>query len=587
MTKEDLINLKKHISELSEEEKKSEVVNPNDRKYYYMLNRNKKYMDYTALSFGNRRISYEEMHECINNYAKVLFNKGIRHGDIIGVCALNTPESIYLLYALDLIGAITVGFNPFDNKDKIKKDIEITKPKMIITVDMNYSNFKEYEKALNFSTILYSPVTSIDDKKIKIGYNIKQLLDGNYKLSKTSYLSSLIKNYKDNSLFIKSRYIQNEITDIMFTGGSTGIHKGVDLYGSGLNYVVEGMNALFTPYPGMVHLGEIPVGSMSYGKMLMHYALCNNMEFALTLKAMPEDFYDELVRTGAEAAAGGPPHWVSLIEKSGDKFIPNKKVKEGSLSNLKYATSGGEAMKKNTYFAIMDAFKKGNSSAVLGDGLGSTETWGTIIVNNGSEINPDTIGRKISTINVRVINPNTGLDAKPGEKGLLFVSGPSIMKGYHNNTEESEKVLKKIDGENWLNLGDYLIENENGTFRYVGRQKRNFVSNVENIYPEQLEDYLTKIPEIREVVVTPISDEIRQFIPKLHISLYNENENIEVLENKINKLILQKFGINWVPGYYEYYYEPLKRMINTKIDFGYYQNKDLEELKAKNKKLEL
>ena len=161
------------------------------------------------------------------------------------------------------------------------------------------------------------------------------------------------------------------------------------------------------------------------------------------------------------------------------------------------------------------------------------------------------------------------------------------MKGYHNNTEESEKVLKKIDGENWLNLGDYLIENENGTFRYVGRQKRNFVSNVENIYPEQLEDYLTKIPEIREVVVTPISDEIRQFIPKLHISLYNENENIEVLENKINKLILQKFGINWVPGYYEYYYEPLKRMINTKIDFGYYQNKDLEELKAKNKKLEL
>ena len=585
MNKEDLIKLKERIK--NEEKEKERFVNPNDRKYNYLLNNNLNYMNYTALSFGKRRISYEELHECINKYAKILFSKGIRQGDVIGICALNTPESIYLLYALDLIGAVVVGFNPFDNKDKIRKDIEITKPKMIITVDMNYSNFKEFEKALNFSTILYSPIMSVDDKKIKIGYNIKQILDGNYKLSKKSYLSSMIKNNDDIQYIEKAKYIENEVTDIMFTGGSTGVHKGVDLYGSGLNYVVDGMNSLFTPYPGMVHLGEIPVGSMSYGKMLMHYALCNNMEFALTLKAMPEDFYDELVRTKAEAAAGGPPHWVSLIEKSGDSFIPSSKITPGSLSNLKFATSGGEAIKSNTYYAIMDAFKKGNSQAILGDGLGATETWGTIIVNNGTDINPNTIGKKISTINVNIINPKTGLKVEKGEKGLLFVSGPSIMKGYHNNAKENEKVFKEIDGQRWLNLGDYLIESEDGSFKYVGRQKRNFVSNVENIYPEQLEDFLTKLPEIREVIVTPISDEIRQFIPKLHISLYNENENIDALENKIKNLILKKFGINWIPGYYEYYYEPLKRMMNTKLDFGYYQSKDQEEIKLNNKKLEL
>ena len=295
--------------------------NPNDTKYNFMYENNKKYMNLNALSFGDRKITYEEMHDSIEKYSKMLYKKGIRAGDVIAICCLNTPESVYLLYALDRIGAITVGINPFDNKEKIKKDIE---------------------------------------------------LDPN------SNLSHLLKNISDEDIVKYAPYIEQEFTDIMFTGGSTGVHKGVDLRGSGLNNVVVGMNSLFHPYPGMVHLGEIPIGPMSYGKMLLHYSLCNNMEFALTLKAMPEDFYDELVRTGAEAAAGGPPHWVSLIEKKEDGFGPSDRIKEGSLSNLKYATSGGEAMKSNTYDAIMSAFKKGGSQATLGDGLGSTETWGTI-----------------------------------------------------------------------------------------------------------------------------------------------------------------------------------------------------------------
>ena len=117
-------------------------VNPNQSKYDYMLENNKNYMNVTALTFGNRVITYEEMHDRINQYAKALYKKGIRNGDIIGICALNTPESVYLIYALDYLGAITVGLNPFDsNKSKI--DLELTRPKMIITVDTFYNYFKD------------------------------------------------------------------------------------------------------------------------------------------------------------------------------------------------------------------------------------------------------------------------------------------------------------------------------------------------------------------------------------------------------------------------------------------------------------
>ena len=141
--------------------------NPNQKKYDYLLEQNEKYMDFIALSTHDRKITYEEMHESIQKYARLLYKKGVREGDIIGVCALNVPESVYLLYALDIIGAVVVGFSPLDNKEKIKKDIELTRPKMIITVDMKYKDFKSNEKALNFSTMSYSIADSLPDSKLR------------------------------------------------------------------------------------------------------------------------------------------------------------------------------------------------------------------------------------------------------------------------------------------------------------------------------------------------------------------------------------------------------------------------------------
>lgn len=552
---------------------------PNCSMYDYMLERNKKYMDYTALTFGNLKITYEELHQRIDEYVKLLYSKGIRKGDVIGVIALNCPESVYLLYALNRIGAVTVGLSPLDKADKLKSDIELTRPKMIITVDMCYGNVRNFQKSLNFSTILYSPVESVDNKKIKSLYNLSQLAKRNFKFGTESNLKFLLKKQYPDVCDSDLTYDSKDLTDILFTGGSTGIHKGVDLAGSGLNYVVEGMNSIFPAEPGMIHLGNIPIGHMAYGKMIMHYALSNNMELALTLKALPSDFYDELVRTHATAAVGGPPHWVSLIEQNGDGFVVNSKLKKNSLSELHYATSGGEAKKRTTVDAINNALKYCGSDAVIGDGLGATETWASIMINNGKIHTVGTIGEPISTLDVKLVDKKTGREVQEGQNGLLYVSGPSVMLGYHNNPEETEKVISYDEnGKKWINVGD-ILRRENKEYIYVGRDKRNFVSGIENIYPEQLENALLTLPEIREVVVTPIPDEMVQFIPRYHISLYDKNIDIEKFEKKLNGFVSNKFGINWLPGTIKYYFEPLERMSNSKVNISYYQQLDSEELK--------
>lgn len=554
-------------------------VNPNQTKYDYMLENSKNHMNNIALTFEDKKITYEEMFEAIDKYAKLLRSKGVEKGDLIGICTFNTPEAVYLVYALNLLGAVVVGYSPFDTKERIKADVELTKPKMVITTDYSYGSFKDLEKSLNISTILYSPLDSSKNWKLKIGYNLLQMKNGNFTLSRDKRLKHLLKMNFDGITLPNVPYYEGELSDIMFTGGSTGIHKGVDLNDIGLNSEIEGMKLLYDEnfFDGKTYLGQIPFGHMAFGRSILHAALTNNMTYALTLKAMPDDFYGELVRTQAHGASGGPPHWTSLIEMKNGVYVPRSDLKPNTLNNLQVAFSGGEAKKEATEGAINEALLYCGSQTKLGDGLGATETWGSNILNTGNYFREGMLGVAIPNLQIKLINPETGEPVQKGERGLLYISGPSVMMGYHNNPEETSKVLSyDEDGTKWLNLGDYLKEDDDGFYKYVGRQKRNFVCGCDNIYPEQLEELLQTLPEVREAVVTPISDDLLQFIPSYHISLYSDQIDFESFEDRMKKLITTNTCENALPRKIEYTTEPLVRMMNSKVDVEYYRKKDIE-----------
>lgn len=568
---------------------------PNNSKYEFLLERNKGYMNYNALSFPGRKekITYEELHTRIEEYARALYKKGIRKGEKVAVCLANTPESVYLLYALDIIGAIIVGLSPLNNEYKMKRDIEMTKPTRLITVDMMYGKCKDACKSLNISPILYSPLESIDNLMPKMVYNIKQIIDGNKTLG-TNNLSSIIKNGK-NELFEKDIFIPNQVNDILFTGGSTGVHKGVELTSNGLNGVVKGVDTVFELEPGMKHLGNIPFGHMVFGRFVLHYALCKNLEFALTLNALPNHFLEELIRTQADGAMGGPVHW--------DNLYNNPLLKKGCINNLKQAVTGGEMLKPEKRKEILSSFEKAGLDIDICDGLGLTEMWAPTHINMGKKNTPGTIGFPIGFVKSKVVNPNllknikagikTNLaEVKIGEIGLLLVSGPGMMLGYHNNIEETNKVFfYDLDGTKWYCTGDLVYRTgiNNNEYKFAGRQKRNFVCGVDNIYPEQIETLIVELPEVKEIIVSNVKDDKYQFMPVYHICLNDAFCDKNKLKNKIDVLIEKTLGSSALPGYIFYYTEPLKRTDNGKLDAPYYLKLDSElhdknELKLVRKK---
>lgn len=593
-----------------DESAKTQVL-PHDTQYNFLYERNKNYMNNVALTFDKKVITYEELHQRIDEYARALYKKGVRETDIIAICTANTPESIYLDYALNKLGAISVPISPLNNEYKMKQDLEILKPKMFIGIEDLYGTFEKASQGMTIEKMSYPAVASMDSKLIKTLYGFKQLTSGNRKLfGKNDDLIQEVEKYKNTQNVVYPEYQENSVSHIIFTGGSSGTHKGVVLDNNGLNCVVKDLDYVLPLEPGDKFMGNLPQ-FMAFGKMAMHYALSKSMHVDLTLKAMPKDFKDELFRIKPNGVFAGPVQWEHFINDvfkeitEGDQKIDfsltnTKDYKEYlqelkeilekadkdkyDMSWLKLGVSGGEQLKMLTEKLATMTIREFGAKEDIFNGLGMTEMWAPVSVKMGSKCQEGTIGPMMPSVNQMIVDPETYEEKGFNEVGLLLVKGPGMMQGYYNNPEESSKVFYEKDGERWLISGDMAKVLPTGEVVYVDRLKRSFVCGVENVYPQQIENMLSELPEIKEAVITKVADNELQFVPKYHISLREECDT-EKLIQKMDELIEPTLGNSCVARYHEFYTEPLPRTANGKLDPKPLQAKDDEMYKAKTRTL--
>lgn len=551
---------KKHLSYFPAESNR--LYDNRQNLYEYLLEKNQRHFDDVAVTFGKQSISYEELHERIEEYARALHNRGIRKGDIVGLCLANTPEAIYLFYAINKLGAVTCHINPMDNAYKIMKDLEIVRPKMIISINDSYANFKKAQRklAVSIDTVIFPAVRSVDSHLIKTIYGINQVITGNALLRADRSLDRMLVNAeKNNAVISYPEYAADTLSNIVFTGGSSGTHKGVDLSSNGLNNLMDAYSYFNLLEPGEVFMGHLPL-FMGFGILALHYALCTNTNLYLTFKALPKDFIPELERIHPAAAFGGPIHW--------ETFITNEKAKKLDLSNLKEPVSGGEQLVLEKWTKINEVLKQCKAPTTLWNGLGMSEMWSASALNRGEDINTvGTVGVVYPCNNVKIVDAESEEELGYGQIGRYYVTGPSMMLGYHNNPQETQKVFKvDQDGTKWLDTGDIARISPNGEITFLGRIKRCFVCGITNIYPEQIEDLLSKMPQISQAIVTHVKCFGKQNVPIYHIVLKDMDINTKILTKKINTYIEQTLGESAVAYDIIYTDKPLPVTANGKLD---------------------
>ena len=100
---------------------------PKMKMYDYMALRNKKHQNFIALNFYGRKITYDEMFQHIEDCAKAFAEKGVKEGDYVVISMPTTPESVYMLFALNRLGAIPVEIDPRTSKEDVSSIMKDSK----------------------------------------------------------------------------------------------------------------------------------------------------------------------------------------------------------------------------------------------------------------------------------------------------------------------------------------------------------------------------------------------------------------------------------------------------------------------------
>ncbi|MBN1699150.1 MAG: long-chain fatty acid--CoA ligase [Spirochaetales bacterium] len=182
---------------------------------------------------------------------------------------------------------------------------------------------------------------------------------------------------------------------------------------------------------------------------------------------------------------------ITPLKLLGDLLVFGK-IKKKLGGRFKFGISGAGALPP-----YVDKFFAATGILLL-EGYGLTEAAPIVSVRKDKAPVPNTIGPPLPQVEAEIRDPE-GKKLGPGKKGILFVRGPNVMKGYYKRPEETEKVLSP-DG--WLNTGDLAMQTYKGELRIMGRVKETIVlRGGENIEPGPIEDVILQSEYIDQVMI--------------------------------------------------------------------------------------
>ena len=463
-----------------------------------------KYPHNVALEYFDTQITYKEMIKKINRVAAALKAIGAEKGENISICMPNTPEAIYMLYAVNEIGAVANMIHPLSSEKEIEDYLNQAHSKIMLCIDVSYPRVENIIKNTHVEQlIVVSPSRSMA-RLVRIIYKLTKGRKNHVKTSQ--HVITWDRFLMKSNHFVgnpHTRVNSNDAAIIMYSGGTTGKPKGIIL--SNLNFNAQALGAkylvpeLFKPtYSFMAFLPNFH--AFGFG-CCIHMPLYFGARTFLIPQFNPKKFKSYITKYKVDILVGVP----TVFE-----YLTKIKFKKDGLKNVKYVVSGGDIVSMSSKEIINDFLESHGSKAILENGYGLTEASGGFIFSPRNVAkNPDGIGFPIPDNEVIIINPRTGKEVKTGEDGEIVVRGLSVMKGYLGKPKETAEAFIKVGNKKYLRTGDIGYVDENGLFHFRSRLKRMIVSNGYNIYPANIEDVTLKCKSVDSCAVVGKEDKLR------------------------------------------------------------------------------
>ncbi|MGD9590958.1 MAG: AMP-binding protein [Candidatus Berkiella sp.] len=471
-----------------------QTINPNEYTSLVQLAKEsfEKYADKPCYYNMGKKLSYRQIDELSQHFASFLQNTcKLNKGDRVAIVLPNVMQYPVAMYGIHRAGMVVVNINPLYTARELKEILNDSGAKCVVILE-NFAHV--LQEILSQTIVQHIVVTKLGDLLGSVKGSIVNFVVKHIKKMVPNWYIPDAHSFNDT---IKSNQLKcvdvdvtaDDIAYLQYTGGTTGGMKAAILtHGNMVANVLQATawidpflhkdlkGGIITALP-LYHIFSLTANCLVFLKAgIPNILITNPRDIPGFVKELKK--YDFCVMTGVNTLFNA--------------LLNNDDFCRLDFSNFKFTLGGGMAVQK----AVAQRWKAVTGVPLI-EAYGLTETCPAVTINpmTLNEYN-GTIGLPIPSTDVKICDEN-GNELPIGETGELWVSGPQVMKGYWNKPEATANTI--ING--WLRTGDIATINSEGFVSIVDRKKDMIIVSGFNVYPNEVEDIIAHMKEVREVAV--------------------------------------------------------------------------------------
>lgn len=476
------------------------------------------FADNTAFTSLNSKLSYKDIDYYSSKFGAYLQHElSLEKGCKVAIMLPNLFTYPVAVFGCYKIGATVVNLNPLYKGREIENALNDSKAETIIVLDKFIEELNRVIKKTKIKKVIVCKVSDLLSWKMSLLVNVVSF----FKKKSTKPIESYIPFVRaiSNDYTLKEIIIMpDDIALLQYTGGTTGKSKAAVLTHDNIlsniqqldlwvgPHISKGQEIIITALP-LYHIFSFSVNFIYF------FSIGSNN----ILIANPRDlksFVNELTK-----------HRFTVITAVNTLFnllLTSSKFRKIDFTSLKFAVGGGMSVLSNT----AKRWKK-ITGVEITQGYGLTETSPIVTINIISDRFNGSIGLPVPSTDIS-IRDDDGNELNFEEPGELCIKGPQVMSGYWNNVSETKSSFTE-DG--FFKTGDIATIDKKGFLKIVDRKKDMIISSGFNVYPNEIEDYVSKHPDVLECGVIGVEDSNRGEM--IHLYIVKNSDSLTENEIKI------------------------------------------------------
>ena len=517
-----------------------------------LIQKMNQYAEKVGIHFMDRTFLFEEILEHSQRLATFLQKNGMNKGDVLAICLPNSPQYLFTVYGTYIAGGTVTGCSPLLSPEEIVYQMKDSGAKFLVTMDILHEKVfsKLYDRLNDLKVIIPTNISEFmgfGGFKVFMGKLIKKIPKG--KLipwpGKTvvPFLEALTTEIDLKKVDIDPK---KDIALIQYTGGTTGLPKGVEILHANLMSNIhqfdvwlnreKGTEILISAFP-FFHVAGFLIG--------LFLAYLGGAQILIANPRDTDHIIKEIIDKKPTSFGNVPTLFLMIQNNPMSKKIPPK-----VLDDITLYVSGAAPFPPE---AIREFEKQFHTENKFVEVYGMTETAVVICANPmHGEKKIGTVGLPWPDTDIKLIDTETGDDVKEiGQPGEILIKGPSCAKQYHNKPEATAVTFDK-DG--YVHTGDVGVFDEDGYLKIVDRTKDMLIVSGFKVYSVHVEEVMTKHPDIQilAIIGVPNPDRPGAEIVKAVIQLKEGVTATDEVKVSISKFAEENLSKYEVPKIWEF-----------------------------------